>query len=94
MRFLPGSGLGRVAVLLTMISAAFIALTYLFFERMDALLTGGAYLGAPVMASAIAALFLGLAAVVRDEDRSVTVLVSVLFGALVLLVIAGNIIFQ
>lgn len=94
MRFLPGSGLGRIAVLLTMISAAFIALTYLIFERMDALLTNGAYLGAPVMASAIAALFLGLAAVVRDEDRSVTVLVSVLFGALVLLVIASNIIFQ
>lgn len=94
MRFLPGSGLGRVAVLLTMISAAFIALTYLIFERMDAFLTGGEFLGAPVMATAIAALFLGLAAVLRDEDRSVTVLVSVLFGALVLLVIAGNIIFQ
>lgn len=94
MRFLPGSGLGRVAVLLTMISFAFITLTYLIFERMDALLTNGTYLGAPVMASAIAALFLGLAAVVRHEDRSVTVLVSVLFGALVLLVIAGNIIFK
>ncbi|MBW8382254.1 MAG: hypothetical protein K0M69_07015 [Youngiibacter sp.] len=94
MRFLPESGLGRIATLLTVISAAFIALTYLIFERMDALLTDSAYLGAPIMVIAIVALFIGLAAVVRDEDRSVTVLVSVLFGALVLLVIAGNLIFH
>ncbi|MBP1918389.1 hypothetical protein [Youngiibacter multivorans] len=94
MRFLPESGLGRIATLLTVISAAFIALTYLIFERMDALLTDGTYLGAPIMVIAIVALFLGLAAVVRDEDRSVTVLVSVLFGVLVLLVIAGNLIFH
>lgn len=93
MRFLPESGLGRLATLLTVISAASIAFTYLVFERMDALLTDGTFPGATIMASAIAAMVIGLAAAVRKEDRSVTVLVSVLFGALVVLVLAGNILF-